>query len=117
MIKKVLLVSVLIIMLFQGTAFALETQGEILFRDSLYGAAIGALVGSAFYLIDEDDFGKKIASGVIVGTLGGVVFGIAETTGMVEIEKDKIRFAIPTPVIKKQKVGMLYSASLIKAKF
>jgi hypothetical protein len=117
MIKRVLVVSVLIIILFQGTAFALETQGEILFRDSLYGAAIGALVGSAFYLIDEDEFGKKFASGVIIGTLGGLVFGIAETTGMVEIEKDKIRYAIPTPVIKKQKDGMLYSASLIKAKF
>ena len=117
MIKRILGISVLIIMLMQGTAFAVDTQGEIIFRDSLYGAAIGALVGSAFYLLDEDEFGKKLASGVIVGALGGVVFGVAETTGMVEIEKDKIKFAFPTPVIKKQKDGTLYSASLIKAKF
>ncbi len=117
MIKKILIISFSIITLLQGAAFAVETQGEILFRDSLYGAAIGALVGSAFYLLDEDEFGKKLASGVIVGTLGGLVFGIAETTGMVEIEKDNIKFAIPTPVIKKQKDGMSYSASLIKATF
>jgi hypothetical protein len=117
MIKKILVISVLLIMIFQGSAFAVGTQGEILFRDSLYGAAIGALLGSAFYLLDQHDAGKKIASGVIVGTLGGLVFGIAETTGMVEIERDNIRFAIPTPVIQKQRDGMTYSASLIKAKF
>lgn len=117
MIKRVLVISVLIIMMFQGAAFAMDTQGEILFRDSLYGAAIGALLGSAFYLLDQDELGKKLASGVIVGTLGGLVFGIAETTGMVEIEKDKIRFAVPTPVIEKQKDGVRYSASLLKAKF
>lgn len=117
MIKRVLVISILIIMLFQSAAFAVETQGEILFRDSLYGAAIGALLGSAFYLLDQDNAGKKIASGVIIGTLGGLAFGIAETTGMVEIENNKIKFAIPTPVIEKQKDGMLYSASLIKAKF
>ena len=117
MIKRIMLISVLIIMLFQSTAFAVETQGEILFRDSLYGAAIGALLGGAFYLLDQDEAGKKFASGVIVGTLGVLVFGIAETTGMVEIEKDKIKFALPTPVIEKQKDGFLYSASLLKAKF
>jgi hypothetical protein len=117
MIKKILVISVLLIIIFQGTAFAVGTQGEVLFRDSLYGAAIGALLGSAFYLLDQNDAGKKLASGVIVGTLGGLVFGIAETTGMVEIEKDNIRFALPTPVIQKQRDGMAYSASLIKAKF
>jgi len=117
MIKRTLVISALIMMLFQGTALAVETQGEILFRDSLYGAAIGALLGSAFYLLDQDELGKKLASGVIVGTMGGLVFGIAETTGMVEIKKDKIKFAVPTPVIEKQKDAILYSASLIKAKF
>ena len=117
MIKKILVISILIIMFSQGAAFAADSQGEILFRDSLYGAAIGGLLGSAFYLLDQENMGKKIASGVIIGTLGGLVFGIAETTGMVEIEKDKIKFAVPTPIIEKQRDGMLYSASLLKAKF
>ena len=117
MIKRILVISVLIIMLFQGTAFAMDSQGEILLKDSLYGAAIGGLLGSAFYLLDQDELDKKLASGIIIGTLGGLVFGIAETTGMVEIEKDKIKFAVPTPVIKKQNNGILYTASLLKAKF
>ncbi len=117
MIKKILLISVLMLLLFQGGAFAMGTQGEVIFRDALYGAAIGGLLGSAFYLLDDNELGKKVAQGVIVGTIGGLVFGIAETTGMVEIENNRIKFAIPAPVIKKQKDGMLYSASLIKAKF
>ncbi|UCH82417.1 MAG: hypothetical protein JSW20_07215 [Nitrospiraceae bacterium] len=117
MIKKILVVSVLMLLLFQGAASAMGTQGETIFRDALYGAAIGGLLGSAFYLLDDNELGKKVASGVIVGTIGGLVFGFAETTGVVQIENNKIKFAVPAPVINIQKDEMIYSASLIKAKF
>ncbi len=117
MIKKILIIVVLSFMLLQSTTFALETEGEVLFRDSLYGAAIGALLGSAFYLADQDDFAEKFASGVIIGTVGGLIFGIVETSSFVEIEKDKVKFAVPTPIIENKNKGIQYSASLFKTKF
>lgn len=117
MIKKISIIAVLLIMFFQGTAFAIDTKGEVLFRDSLYGAAIGTLLGSAFYLLDQDEFAKKLASGVIIGTFGGLIYGIAENSGMVEIENSKVRFAVPTPVIEKTEDDTRYSVSLLKARF
>jgi hypothetical protein len=84
--KKVLIITFLLLVFFQGTASALETEGEILFRDSLYGAAIGALIGSAVYLIDQEDFVEKVGTGLVVGTVGGLIFGFTETRSLVEIE-------------------------------
>ena len=117
MIKKILIIAVLSLMIFQSAAFALETEGEVLFRDSLYGAAIGALLGTAIYLADQDDFTEKIATGVIFGTLGGLFYGFTETSSFVEIEKDEIKFAVPAPAIRKEENGALYSASFFKARF
>ncbi len=117
MLKKILIIAVLSIMVLQVPAFAVETKGEVLFRDSLYGAALGALLGGAFYLLDQDEFNKKFASGVIIGTFGGLVYGIAENTSLVEIEKNKIRFAVPTPVFEKNEDNAQVSMSLLKTRF
>ncbi len=117
MFKKVLIIAVLSFMILQVPAFAIETKGEVLFRDSLYGAAIGALLGSAFYLLDQDEFDKKLASGVIIGTFGGLLYGIAENTSMVEIENDKIKFAVPEPVFEINEDSVQVSASLFKTRF
>ena len=117
MIKRILIIAVLSLVIFQGAAFAVETEGEVLFRDALYGAAIGAILGGAFYLADEDDFANKFATGVIIGTVGGLVFGLSETNTFVEIEKDKIKFALPAPVIEKKQAGFQYSASILRTRF
>ncbi len=117
MIKKILIITLLSVMFLQNAAFALETDGDVIFKDTLYGAAIGALLGSAIYLADSDHIGEKLGIGVAIGTLGGLVFGYSETKGFAEIEKDKIKFAVPTPVIEKKGDGIQYSASLLKARF
>ncbi|HDH04949.1 MAG TPA: hypothetical protein ENG75_02420 [Nitrospirae bacterium] len=117
MIKRILIIAVLSLVIFQGAAFAVETEGEVLFRDALYGAAIGAILGGAFYLADEDNFANKFATGVIIGTVGGLVFGLSETNTFVEIEKDKIKFAVPAPVIEKKQNGFQYSASILRTRF
>lgn len=117
MIKKILIIAVLSFMIFQGTAFAIDTKGEVLFRDSLYGAAIGTLLGCAFYLLDQEDFAQKLGSGVVIGTFGGLMYGVAENSGMVEIEKNRIRLAVPMPVIEKNDGDTRYSVSLLKARF
>jgi hypothetical protein len=115
--KKILIVCVLSVLVFQGAAFAVESEGELIFRDAMYGAAIGAILGSAIYLADQDHFGEKLGVGVVIGTLGGVAFGVMETRTFVEIEKDKVKVAFPTPVIEKKRDGLQYSASLLRSRF
>ncbi len=118
MIKKILILTVLLIMIFQAPAFAFETDGQVIFRDSLYGLAIGAVIGAAVYVADDrNDFAQDVATGVIVGTIAGLAFGFYETRSFVEIEKNRLRFVVPTPLIKKKKDGVRYAAYLFKAEF
>ncbi|UCH44793.1 MAG: hypothetical protein JSV11_10920 [Nitrospiraceae bacterium] len=117
MIKRTFIALALSLFLFQGTALAVETQGEVIFRDALYGAAIGAILGSALYLADDEDFSEKLAIGVVVGTIGGVAYGFYETRAFVELENDTVKLAMPTPMIKKKRNGFLYYASLLKTRF
>ncbi len=115
--RKILIIAAVSVLILQGTAFAFETEGEVIFRDALYGAAIGAILGGAIYLADDDDIGTKLGIGVAVGTVGGLVFGVMETRSFAEIEKDKIKFALPSPRIEIKSDGLRYSASLLKAEF
>ncbi|NOY39234.1 MAG: hypothetical protein GXO95_03110 [Nitrospirae bacterium] len=117
MFKKFLIVTVLFLFLSQGVAFAAGSDGEIVFRDALYGAVVGAILGGAIYLVDQDDFPAKLGMGVAVGTLGGLFFGVAETRSLVEIKKDNVRFALPSPMIQKKRSGVLYSTSLLRVDF
>ena len=117
MLKKILTTTILLLMLFQGAAFAFDTNGDVIFKDTLYGAAIGSMLGVAFYMLDQDDFYKKFGSGLIIGTLGGVAYGVSETSGFVEIQNNEMKFAIPTPLIEKTDEDVRVSASLFKAAF
>lgn len=54
---------------------------------------------------------------MLVGTLGGLFYGLSETRSLAEIEDGKVKFAVPTPVIQETNRGTQYSASLLKAKF
>jgi len=117
MVKRLLVVTVLLLFLFQGVAFAAGTAGEVVYRDALYGAVVGAILGSAIYLVDQDDFAAKLGTGVAVGTLGGLFFGVAETRSLVEIKADKMKFALPSPMIRKRNSGILYTTSLLRVDF
>ncbi|MEW6066881.1 MAG: glycine zipper family protein [Nitrospirota bacterium] len=120
MAKKIIVLTVLISFLVsQAAAFGAETKGEIVFKDAMYGAGIGALLGMAFYLIEEKDFGKKLGAGVVAGTIGGLLFGIIEANSesLVEIEENRIKIAMPTPIIQKRDNGFSYSVSLLKVNF
>ncbi len=117
MIKRILLVAVLLIMIFNGAAYAAATDGEIIFRDTLYGTAIGAIIGTAVYLVEQKHFAPNLAAGILVGSVGGMVYGFAETDSFIELENDEIRFALPTPAVRREAEGVLYSASLFRARF
>ena len=117
MIRKIIVIAVLSLVLLQSSAFAFDTDGEVLFNDTLYGAAIGGLLGTAMYVADQDDFSTKISTGVILGTLAGLAYGLNETSTFVEIKDNKIKLAVPTPVIVPKENGVEYTASLFKARF
>ncbi|GMT47661.1 MAG: hypothetical protein IEMM0007_1227 [bacterium] len=117
MLKKCIIVTVLFLFLSQSVAFAAGAEGEIVFRDALYGGVVGSILGGAIYLIDQDNFAAKLGMGVAVGTLGGLFFGVAETRSLVEIKNDNVMFALPLPMIQKKHSGILYSASFLRVDF
>jgi hypothetical protein len=117
MIKKIVLIAFLSLFIFQGTASAFSTDGEIIFKDTLYGTAIGAILGAAVYFVDQDDFVPKFSTGILIGAIGGLAYGFVETESFVEIEKNKIKIAVPTPVIEKRNDDIRYTASLLKTRF
>jgi len=116
MIKKYLVISVASLIFLAGTAYA-QDSGQVVFKDTLYGTAIGAIIGSALYLADDDHFAAKFSTGVIIGAVGGLIYGLYETESFVEIEKDRIKVAVPTPVIEKKDETVRYSASLLRTRF
>lgn len=119
MAKRVLGIALLVLIFFHTPVPAESaSKGEITFRDALYGAAIGALIGSGAYLIDEKDFGEKLGLGVVIGTVGGLAFGVIETQYFVEMKKDDIKLsAFSLPALEKRGNDIRYSFYLIKVDF
>lgn len=117
MIKKTLIAAILVLFLFQSAAFAFDTDGEVIFKDAIYGGAIGGLLGIAISVTDSDNLGSNISGGVIIGTIAGLAYGLHETSTFVEIKDNKIKLAVPIPIIIPKENGVEYTASLFKARF
>lgn len=104
-----------------SSSFALD--GEIIFRDSLYGAGIGAIAGTAVYLIDGEDFGAKLGTGVFIGVLAGAAMGVYESNAaLVEIKNGKVYAGLPTikqkPIkLENNKYHFITEVPVVGAKF
>ena len=101
---------------------ALAVDGEIMFRDSMFGVAIGGTAGLAVYMIDSKDLGKKIGAGVLLGLIGGIAVGFYESnTALVEIDGNQMKFGIPeievTQFEENKEIYTLTKVNLIGAKF
>jgi hypothetical protein len=116
MLKRILILVFLILLVLEGSAMA-QTQGDVIFRDALYGAAIGGLLGGAIYLADQDDLAAKLGVGVAVGTLAGLFYGVREARAMVQLEDNAVRFALPSMKIEQREGDTLYAADLLKVNF
>jgi len=103
--RKIITAAALIAGLTISPAKALD--GEIIFRDAMYGTAIGAVGGLALYAIDGGkNFSKKIGTGVLIGLIFGVGVGIYESqTALVEIDNGKMHAGIPQIEIKRLKLS------------
>lgn len=118
--KRVIAITLFISIILQGIAFAVETQGDVVFKDALYGAGIGGLIGCAVYLVDQEHFATKFGIGVAVGTVGGLLFGISETRskGTIEIrKKGDVKINPPSIMVQKRGDNILYSTTLLKVEF
>lgn len=121
MIKKIfafILVLSIALPLYSTKAYARGAAGgDVIFTDTMYGAAIGGLIGVAAYAVDNDDFGKKIGAGVIIGAVLGLTYGVYETKSFVEYKNGKAYVGIPTPEVENKGKETIYKLSLFKAEF
>ncbi|KKM07760.1 hypothetical protein LCGC14_1730720 [marine sediment metagenome] len=76
MVKKVFLIMVIILLAFNGVALA--ASGEVVMENTIYGGLIGGMLGGAWYLLDQDDAGNKLGTGVGVGIIAGFLLGITD---------------------------------------
>jgi len=97
MLRKTTVLITVFILLFAGNALALD--GEVIFRDSLYGAAVGGLIGIGVYAMDGRDAGPRIGGGVVFGTACGAIVGVMESTGMFAFRDGKLSIGVPTPYL------------------
>ncbi len=114
--KKIILAFALIISVFTTRSFALD--GEIIFKDAMYGAAIGGLAGGALYLVDSNDFGAKFGIGVFLGLLAGAALGVYESEGaFVQIDNGKVKLAMPDIKFEKNELDTFTKVNILGAKF
>lgn len=117
MLKRIVIILILITLILESFSFAQDTSGEIVFRDALYGAVIGAIIGGSVYLADQDDPGEKFGIGIAAGTIGGLIFGITEARSAVEVRRGKISLNPPTMIAHRKDGSLVFSAKILKIEF
>jgi hypothetical protein len=126
-LKKLVAVMTLVSLL-SSTSSALAADDTIkeIFVDAFYGAAIGAVVGSAFIIFTKhpEDHLMNIAYGAASGVLVGTAYGVAKSArAFAEVENGRVKIALPTvipelvvsPVSGQTKVA--WKADLIRGTF
>ena len=82
--KKTLgIFSLSVIILFSGTSKASSETLETVFKNSLWGSAIGGVSGVAFWALQDEDkedkfFPKYVVRGMAIGLFAGMAVGIFE---------------------------------------
>ena len=84
-LKKTLgICSLSLTILFSGTSSASSETLEIVFKNSIWGAAIGGVSGVAFWALQDEDkedkfFPKYVVRGMAIGLFAGMAVGIYES--------------------------------------
>ena len=84
-LKKTLGVfSISLTILFSGSSTASSETLEIVFKNSLWGSAIGGVSGVAFWALQDEDkedkfFPKYVVRGMAIGLFAGMAVGIFES--------------------------------------
>ncbi len=116
MVKKVFLIMVIILLAFNGVALA--ASGEVVMENTIYGGLIGGMLGGAWYLLDQDEAGKKLGTGVGVGIIAGFLLGLTDVGSFVEVEDGQMHAGIPPIyVMETEDQGTVYYTGLLDVKF
>lgn len=120
-------IAIVLTLVFMATpCLAAENAFKTVFEDSLYGGLAGGLVGAALLVFTNKpaDHLDYIAYGAAGGVLVGAAYGVVTTSrSFAEIEKGKVKFAIPTikPEFRegnvKGQTTLVAVAELIRGKF
>ena len=81
--KTFVICSLSLTILFSGTSSASSETLEIVFKNSIWGAAIGGVSGVAFWALQDEDkedkfFPKYVVKGMAIGLFAGMAVGIYE---------------------------------------
>ena len=81
--KTIGICSLSLTILFSGTSSASSETLEIVFKNSVWGAAIGGVSGVAIWALQEDDkedkfFPKYVVRGMAIGLFAGMAVGVFE---------------------------------------
>lgn len=122
MFKKIIVTAILLTFLLQSAAFAGEV-GRIAYNDAMYGAIIGGILGTAFYFADpvtkdkDETFMKRVSIGVILGTLGGLAFGVYDAQSAVSMKNGNMQLNVPTVNVVQRGKETLYTTNFLEVKF
>jgi hypothetical protein len=81
------------------TALAQDDTMPLIFRDTLWGAGIGAFLGGLLLLTTDDksDHWDYVAYGSLIGAVGGLAYSVTSTShALVEVEKERVVVGLPT---------------------
>lgn len=99
-------------------ASAQENPLKVIVEDAFYGGVIGTLVGAALLAFPKHpgDHLEYIGYGAATGVIAGTVFGaVSVSRSFAEVDKGKIRFAMPTVMPELQDNGARGTAVAFKA--
>ena len=82
--KTIGICSLSLTILFSGSSSASSETLEIIFKNSLWGGAIGGVSGVAFWALQDEDkedkfFPKYVVRGMAIGLFAGMAVGIYES--------------------------------------
>ena len=111
------------LLLIQVPCHAAETAFKEIVQDSLYGGFAGTVLGAAVMAFSRKpgDHMEYMAYGAAAGVLGGAAYGYFTSRALVEVDKGKVKFAIPTvmPDVKdsSRKSSLIVTTEFIKGNF
>ncbi len=107
------------LLLAAGSVAWAQPRGEIIFRDTFYGALTGAIIGGALVVFTDEpaEHLEYIAYGGAAGAIVGALFGAYEATALAEIRDGEIYLAMPTVRTRRVPGGVEASADLVRVPF
>lgn len=108
--------AITLLLVFGVASQARSVNLKIVFVDSIWGAAIGTVAGTAFWALgdaDDDDLGTYLITGAACGALGGIVYGFLKAPyypyafAVDDQDKGLLHFDVKTDTLDLRPVNML----------